>query len=357
MIKLLCELGADMRLSSRDSAEVGTSIAAALGFANEEAKCSLVNEFWYGWRSSRELSGSISTLSIALRFFENDCKLDVDDDDTMDEGLFLLYTRPFACLSVHDRLVMFDCMLHGCRELGPCLSIVEPALVDPTYFTTEIEIRHRPKLLHLLAHAFGKDFCTDEATYTERLGALLQAGMAVSNLHELDQLGSGMTPLMHVIFSANRYYQHFEAKYHELQWELKPFEKRLQHVRRALQRWLLLMKNSGVNLNKYGKIERRAFQKHWKHNQSVLWQYCYSIVEILGIKHGSEPSEWDLWVIHPSDTHIEEFWRMIEDPVPAIPGGWLEDCPADPDPSVARVWRKPLGERRLVRDIKANSTI
>lgn len=31
MIKLLCELGADMRLSSRDSAEVGTSIAAALG--------------------------------------------------------------------------------------------------------------------------------------------------------------------------------------------------------------------------------------------------------------------------------------------------------------------------------------
>lgn len=314
-----------------------------------------MNEFWYGWRSNRELSGSIPKLSIALRFFENDCELDIDDDDTMDEGLFLLYTRPFASLSVHDRLVMFDCMLHGCSELGPCLSIIEPALVDPTYFTTEIEIRYRPTLLHLLAHAFGKDFCTDEATYTERLGALLQAGVAVSNLHELDQLGSGMTPLMHVIFSANRYYQHFEANYNELRWELKPFEKRLQHVRRALQRWLLLMKNSGVNLHKYGKIEGRSFQKHWKHNQSVLWEYCYSFVEILGIKHGFEPSEWDLWAIQPSDAHVEEFWRMIEDPVPTLPGGWVEDCPADPDPNVARVWRKPLGQRKLARDIKAGS--
>ncbi|OTA24716.1 hypothetical protein BTJ68_11645 [Hortaea werneckii EXF-2000] len=82
----------------------------------------------------------------------------------------------------------------GCRELGPCLDIVKPALTDPTYFTTEIGIWHRPYLLHLLAQALGKDCCTDEATYTGRLDALLRAGVsAVGNLHTLDRLGSGMT--------------------------------------------------------------------------------------------------------------------------------------------------------------------
>ncbi|KAI7232879.1 hypothetical protein KC330_g5681 [Hortaea werneckii] len=339
MIRLLRSVGADMRINSRDSAE-----------------CSLVNEFWYGWRIDRELSQSLSCLLGALRFFDNHCELDFEDDDFIDPGLFLLYTRPLISFSVHDRLVLFNSMLHGCRELGPCLDIVKPALTDPTYFTTEIEIWHRPYLLHLLAQAFGKDCCTDEATYTGRLDALLQAGAAaVGNLHRLDRLGSGMDPLMHVIFSMSRHCQDVELNYEQKRWELKPLEKRLQQLRYALRRWLIIMQKSGVNLRNYGKLEGRAFRKHWQHNQDVLREFCYSLVEIIGVKYGSTPTEWDLCVANSYDANLEEFWTMIEDPMPTPPGGWIEDCFPDPDSNVLKLSRKPLGRVVRVRDIKARS--
>ncbi|RMY59701.1 hypothetical protein D0863_11844 [Hortaea werneckii] len=354
MIRLLRAVGADMRINSRDSAEVRMDMAVGKDLADYYTKCSLVNEFWYGWRIDRELSQSLSCLLGALRFFDNHCELDFEDDDFIDPGLFLLYTRSLISFSVHDRLVLFNSMLQGCRELGPCLDIVKPALTDPTYFTMEIEIWHRPYLLHLLAQAFGKDCCIDEATYTGRVDALLQAGVAaVSNLHTLDQLGSGMTPLMHVIFSVSRHCQHLELNFEQQRWELKPLEKRLQELRRAMRRWLMIMQKLGVNLHRYGKLEERAFRKHWKHNQQMLWEFCYSQVEIICIKYGSKPAEWDLCTVNPFDAHLEEFWRMIEDPVPTHPGGWIEDCIPDPDSNVLRLSRKPLGRVLRVRDIRA----
>ncbi|KAI7084739.1 hypothetical protein KC356_g6464 [Hortaea werneckii] len=339
MIRLLCSAGADMHINSRDSAE-----------------CSLVNEFWYGWRIDRELSRSILCLLGALRFFLGHCKLDFEDDDSIDAGLFLLYTRPLISFSVHDRLVLFNSMLHGCRELGPCLDIVKPALTDPTYFTTDIDIWHRPYLLHLLAQAFGKDCCTDEATYTGRLDALLRAGVsAVGNLHTLDRLGSGMTPLMHVIFSMSRNCQDVELNYEEQRWELKPLGKRLKQLRRALRRWLIILQKSGIKLRNYGKLEDRAFRKHWQYNREVLQDFCYSQVDIIGVKYGSEPIEWDLCVANPYDAHLEEFWSMIEDPVPTPPGSWIEDCFPDADLHILKLSRKPLGRVVRVRDIRARS--
>ncbi|RMX76832.1 hypothetical protein D0869_10372 [Hortaea werneckii] len=356
MIRLLDLAGADMAVTSRDYAEVSIDMAVGRDLADHETKCSLVNEFWYGWRIDRELSQSLQCLSVALRFFENNCQLDFEEDEFIDAGLFLLYTRPLISFSVHDRLLLFNSMLHGCRELGPCLDIVRPALTDPTYFTTEIGIWHRPYLLHLLAQAFGKDCCTDDATYTGRLDALLRAGVAaVGNLHMLDQLGSGMTPLMHVIFSTSRHCQDVELNYEQQRWELKPLEKRLQQLRRALRRWLMIMQKSGVNLRNYGKLEERAFRKHWQHNQEVLREFCYSLIEILGVKYGSQPGEWDLCTTNPYDTHLEEFWMMVEDPVPTPPGSWIEDDFHDPDPNVLRISRKPLGRVVRVRDIRAYS--
>merc|ERR1712070_490822 len=264
-------------------------------------------------RIDRKLSQSLSCLSAALRFFKEHCGLDYEDDDFIDAGLFLLYARPLISFSVHDRLVLFNSMLHGCRELGPCLEIIKPALTDPTYFTTEIEIWHRPYLLHLLAYAFGKDCCIDETTYTGELNALLRAGVAaVGNLQTLDRLGSGMTPLMHVIFSVSRHCQHVELNCEQQRWELKPLGKRLQQLRCALQRWLMILQSSGINLRKYGKMENRAFRKHWQHNEEVLEGFCYSLVEIKGIKYGLQPTEWDLYTANPYDAHLEEFWRMIE---------------------------------------------
>lgn len=356
MMRLLGGLGVDMRIYSCESAEVGALVVVAKECTNDAVKCSLVNEFWYGWRSDRELCQSLPRLTTALRFLRDDGELDFDDDDSIDEGLFLLYMKPIVSYSVHDRLVLFNSMLHGCHELGPCLDIIEPALVDPRYFTTEIEIWHRPYLLHLLAQAFGKNYNTEEATHTGRVDALLQAGAAFSNLHKLDQLGHGMTPLMHVVFSTNRCYQHFEVNYDEQRWELKPLEKRLQHLRRALRQWLMILQSFGVNLYKYGKVEERCFRKNWQHNQKILWDFCFSLVEILGVKYSSKSSEWDFWTVNSNDAHLEEFWRMIEDPVPVPPGAWVEDCLPHPDPNLARLWRKPLIQFDSVRAISARYT-
>ncbi|RMY86443.1 hypothetical protein D0861_05934 [Hortaea werneckii] len=356
MIRLLCSVGADMRINSRDSTEVSMGLTAGENLADHANKCSLVNEFWYGWRIDRELSKSLSCLSVALRFFENHCGLDFEEDEFVDAGLFLLYKRPLVSFSVHDRLLLFNSMLHGCSELGPCLDIVRPALIDPTYFTTEIGIWHRPHLLHLLAQAFGKDCCTDDATYTGRLDALLRAAIAAdSNLHRLDRLGCGMTPLMHVIFSMSRHCQDVELNYETQRWELKSLDKRLQPLRLALRRWMMVMQKSGINLRNYGKLEERAFRKHWSHNQEVLREFCYSLVEIVGVTYGSQPAEWDLCATNPYDSHLEEFWMMIEDPVPAPPGSWVEDCFPDPDSNVLRLTRKPLGQVVRVRDIKTRS--
>lgn len=292
-----------------------------------------------------------------LRFFAEDCKIDIEDDDRIDHGLYLLYTKSLHSFTIHDRLQLFHSLLHGCQPLGSCLDIIEPATRDPSYFDLEIRTWYRPHLLHMLGRALGKDHSDTETTHTKRLEALIVSGARSGmNLHKLDQLGSGFTPLMHLMFSVNRYYRHWEMDHLGHQWKAKPYERRVCHLVSALYRWLRLLRSAGIDLQQYGETEARAFREHWAQNQAILGGHCYSHVRIIGFQYGATSSDWTLWVSHFGDAYAGEFWNMLEYPPILAPGGWIDDDSSDPETSVARRSRLRLAPVEQVAKIKARSS-
>lgn len=225
---------------------------------------------------------------------------------------------------------------------------------DSSYFDLEIQTRYRPNLLHMLGRALGKDHNEIETTHTKKLeGLIVSAASSGKNPHKLDQLGSGFTPLMHVMFSVNRYYRHWKMDHREQQWKAKPYERRVRDLHSALHRWLRLLRSAGIDLQHYGESEARAFRRHWHRNQAILWDHCHSHVRIMGFQYGVAPSNWTLWVSHFGDAYAGEFWNMVEQPPVLAPGGWIDDDFSDPESSVARHSRLRLAPVEQVAKIKA----
>lgn len=47
-------------------------------------------------------------------------------------------------------------------------------------------------------------------------------------------------------------------------------------------------------------------------------------VYLIGFKYGPEPEDWDIYWDEPTDMFAGEFWELIENPPPQIPGAWEE---------------------------------
>lgn len=200
------------------------------------------------------------------------------------------------------------------------------------------------KLMGKLASAYvncvteSRDLIPSQAYRWEQL---IDAALA----HGYDFHGNGSgrgdaSPLLCLLHDSSRTFQTAEV---------------LQGIKESLQVWLTLLRRKGVDLCTYGQEEKRHFQKirqtcerpwdSWhgmqRHDcaQSAEKKLCWddrrldTEATLLTFCYGAEPSDWEIWLMHPGDQYAGYFWRMVEqeqdrDRLQRMPGGWVEDlCP------------------------------
>lgn len=256
---------------------------------------------------------------------------EIDWPDTS-EVCINIFLQPRASWSMHDNLTIFcSTVLQSPNPSARFLHVVEPALKERAFYTVELDMPDRPRLMHLLAEFVGAiDECQWRA-YKHRLAALVATGIqAGSDLHMLSKTGAGMTPLMHALLGAMRSFQR------PFPFKTMKFDRNFAVVQQRFQRWPTLLATAGVDLSKYAKREARLFRRHWRAFQRFLWKHFFSHCEVTALRFGSMATEWGLLVSHPGDCYSGQFWDMTEHPERSIPGAWVDPETFDPEPSVER---------------------
>ncbi|KAH8819423.1 hypothetical protein F5884DRAFT_11225 [Xylogone sp. PMI_703] len=99
----------------------------------------------------------------------------------------------------------------------------------------------------------------------------------------------------------------------------------------ALCKWLETLRESGINLEQYGKAQAQLYKsvgdlffKLYVHIEDTFdWDEASS-VRLIAMEFGPNPEDWKLWLSDPTDQFAGEFWDMIESPERSMPGAWDE---------------------------------
>lgn len=282
------------------------------------------------WRSIPNVLDvpSFDDIVRSLRFFAEEGDVDLEQSNRYLDAPLHLTSGTLATWTVQQRLMIFRDGLSDLNVPEAFACVLKPALTDASYFQVSLNVWYRPFLLHLLAEAVGRHTNqADSGTQQDpQLTALIAAAVtAGSDLHVLSGLGTGMTPLMHVLYGAmtHCYSEH----------EHKVLANKMQA---NLRDWVTTLYEAGVPLTRYGKREAKLFSKHWRTSQGVLWRFCSQHINVYQIAYGAKPSDWHLWEAHPGDCFAGIFWDMLEHPKRALPGAWVEEESLSLEPSQER---------------------
>lgn len=119
----------------------------------------------------------------------------------------------------------------------------------------------------------------------------------------------------------------------------------------ALDIWIRVLKNCGVDLETYGREEKKAHEclyrsKEWLCKDNFLeiyglpwshdgwWPKKKSVlVRLVNFDYGPDPSDWKFWFSLELESWFMDFWKMVEQPDPTMPstmpGTWEEHDPID----------------------------
>lgn len=112
---------------------------------------------------------------------------------------------------------------------------------------------------------------------------------------------------------------------------------RLAKCDRALQMWLEILQECGIDLLEYGRQERQILKDRedgceFKIYGDVLREeWCFETendvfeIRLIGFEYGTEPGDWKLWWSEPTDGLVGDFWKEMEPEPLRIPGSWDED--------------------------------
>jgi hypothetical protein len=110
----------------------------------------------------------------------------------------------------------------------------------------------------------------------------------------------------------------------------------------ALQLWASMMRDTGVDLETYGRTEDYLLHSEitdfWipvavlptnetrdsPYRNSNSNPICLASARIIGLNYGPEPEDWHLWVTNPIDELVGEFWEMVERSLEVMPGTWID---------------------------------
>jgi hypothetical protein len=97
----------------------------------------------------------------------------------------------------------------------------------------------------------------------------------------------------------------------------------------ALHAWLHIMKNSGVDLETYGRREASILSREFFGGSSreVLLSQRHGshpglYLRLIAFEFGPKPEHWKFWFSEPTDQLVGEFWDMIDHPERSMPGAW-----------------------------------
>jgi hypothetical protein len=96
----------------------------------------------------------------------------------------------------------------------------------------------------------------------------------------------------------------------------------------ALLAWLQTLQGFGIDLETYGKTERKLFYQEsssWRNLELHMpgrGEVCP--LRLVGLQVGPKPEDWKVWLSEPSDEFAGDFWDMLEHPERTIPGAWDE---------------------------------
>lgn len=97
----------------------------------------------------------------------------------------------------------------------------------------------------------------------------------------------------------------------------------------AIRRWVRDLGDCGVDLRKYGKREARLLEQNSK-LRNERWgrppsQRSESWPKLKAIKYGADPEDWSLVWDEEVEEFAGEFWDMLDNEMPRVPGAWVDD--------------------------------
>jgi hypothetical protein len=119
-----------------------------------------------------------------------------------------------------------------------------------------------------------------------------------------------------------------------------------------LRAWLQYLKDAGVSLEEYGRVEFEDLCcRNSRVNTSLfplllglnvdsvttirLWRNLERrpLVELIGFSYGPLPEDWSVLESEPTDIFAGQFWNLIENPEPRLPGAWVSEDSDEVDPA------------------------
>ncbi|KAE9367098.1 hypothetical protein N431DRAFT_418216 [Stipitochalara longipes BDJ] len=93
--------------------------------------------------------------------------------------------------------------------------------------------------------------------------------------------------------------------------------------------WLKELHNSGLDLEQYGREEKRRLFSRRVSREWVCYEFNYREkvrprcrLRLLNLTYGPEPSDWVFWIVPVMEPYFAEFWDMVDHPERAMPGAW-----------------------------------
>ncbi|KAF2995137.1 hypothetical protein E8E14_002489 [Neopestalotiopsis sp. 37M] len=116
--------------------------------------------------------------------------------------------------------------------------------------------------------------------------------------------------------------------------------RRLHHMEIGMKAWLQVLKDGGVDLQKYGQRETELFNMELygrnfplynvdSDGDEVCWDnYLRLDLVLIGFQYGKEVDDWKLWWTEHTDAYAGDFWKSIESSAQSfeqrVPGAWID---------------------------------
>lgn len=109
-----------------------------------------------------------------------------------------------------------------------------------------------------------------------------------------------------------------------------PFHKLHRRLLESVRAWVEDLGIAGVDLEKYGKLQWEIYtskpwlmDRRWSSSESrpEVWA---SGPKLASFTYGPRPEDWNFVWDHATEEFAGNFWELIEDMPPPVPGGWVD---------------------------------
>ncbi|KAI3331162.1 hypothetical protein F4824DRAFT_504176 [Ustulina deusta] len=109
-----------------------------------------------------------------------------------------------------------------------------------------------------------------------------------------------------------------------------------RHFVGEIRVWLRTLKQEGIDLVHYGRRELEILHEEeayrewdvavsYPRQQNEPYFYYKAPFRLIGFVYGPDPGDWVIYLSEPTDLFAGEFWEMIENRPPNMPGSWVDE--------------------------------